>query len=77
MGTIGGKVGCGSALVAGILAFAPLMFISFYGDCAGEPACHEGESLRFLIVAGIAAAVAAAVGLGVRALVNCLAGPEK
>lgn len=74
MGTIGGKMGCGAALVAGFLVSAPLMFLNFYGDCAGEPACNDGEGLRFLMVACITAAVAAAAGFGVRALVNSVAG---
>ena len=74
MGTIGGKVGCGAALVAGLLVFGPLMFVNFYGDCAGVPGCHDGEDLRFLMIIGIVAAVAATAGLGVRALVNRLAG---
>jgi hypothetical protein len=75
MGTIGGKIGCGAALVAGLLAFAPLMFMSFYGDCAGGPGCHDGEDVRFLLILGAAAAVAAGAGFGVRWLVNRLAGP--
>lgn len=77
MGTIGGKAGCAAALVAGLLVFAPLMFLNFYGDCAGEPRCGEGEGLRFLLVVAVVAAVAAATGIAVRTFVNWLAGPEK
>lgn len=79
MGTVGGKVGCGAALVAGLLAFAPLMFWNFYGDCGPDPdpRCGQGEDLRFLIVLAIVAAVAAAVGFGVRFVVNWWAGLEK
>lgn len=72
MGTVGGKVGCGAALVAGLPVFALLMFMNFYGDCAGDPRCHEGEGLRFLIVLGSVSAVAAAAGFGVRFVVNKL-----
>jgi hypothetical protein len=78
MGTVGGKVGCGAALVVGLPLFGLLMFLNFYPTCgpADGPGCGEGDGLRFLIVLGIVAAVAAAVGLGVRFLVNRLAGPE-
>lgn len=79
MGTIGGKVGCGAALVVGMPLLGLLMFLALYPTCgpADGPRCGEGDGLRFLIVLGIVAAVAAAVGLGVRFLVNRLAGPEK
>ena len=77
MGTIGGKVGCGAALVAGLPVYGLLMFMNFYGDCAGDPRCHDGEGLRFYLILAAVAAVAAAVGLGVRFVVNRLAGPEK
>jgi hypothetical protein len=77
MGTVGGKVGCGAALVAGLLAFGPLLFMSFYGDCGGEASCTEGDGVCFLMVAGIVAAVAAAAGFATRFAVNKLAGPEK
>lgn len=77
MGTVGGKVGCGAALVAGLPAFGLLMFTNFYGDCAGDPRCHEGEDLRFLLILAAVAVVAAVAGFGVRFVVNRAIRPEK
>ena len=79
MGTIGGKMGCAAALMAGLPVFGLLMFLNFYPTCGPDagPGCGAGDGLRFLIVAGIAGAVAAAAGLGARFLVNRLSGPEK
>jgi hypothetical protein len=77
MGTIGGKVGGGAALVAGMLGFPPLMFWNFYGDGTADPRRVEGEGIAFLIVPGSVAAVAAAVGSGVRFVVDRMAGPVK
>lgn len=77
MGTVGGKVGCGAALVAGLPVFGLLMFMNFYGDCAGGPGCGAGDGLRFSLILAAVAAVAAVVGFGVRFVVNRLSGPEK
>lgn len=79
MGTLGGKVGCGAALVVGLPVFALLGFLALYPACGPNdgPRCGEGDGLRLLIVVAIGAAVAAAAGLGVRFVVNRLTGPEK
>ncbi len=73
MGTLGGKIGCAAATLAGLPLFAFLWFISFYGSCGEVEACHSGEGARALLIFLATAAIAVAVGLATRMLVNRLA----
>ncbi|HEX8643544.1 MAG TPA: hypothetical protein VF702_06480 [Allosphingosinicella sp.] len=73
MGTIGGKIGCAAAAAIGVPLFVLLGFLRFYGDCLDEPACHDGEGVAWLAIIGVTAAAAAAIGFGVRSIVNRLA----
>jgi len=69
MGTIGGKVGFGSGLVAGLLAIGPMMKLVF-GECFFEQGCGESETAGLAIVALGSVVVAIAVGLLIREVTN-------
>lgn len=69
-GTTGGKCGCALAAFVGLPVMAFLMFTSFYGDCGPGERCHDDEGWRFIGIVFVVAAVAGAVGLVTRHLVN-------
>lgn len=69
-GTTGGKLGCLASALVGLPLLAILGFLSFYGHCAQNDPCRDGQGVRALLVCSVVAIVATVVGLTVRSFVN-------
>ncbi len=66
-GTVGGKWGCALAAFVGVPIFSVLLIADALGDCAPDVPCRKGF---WTYVALPSSAIALAVGLAVRWLVN-------
>ena len=67
-----GLAGCAAGVLFLCLMLLPFLFILAWSEahCEPVPACQRRSEIRFALEAGVAAAVAAAFGLAVRALVR-------
>ncbi len=70
MGTLGGKIGIALGLVAGLLAFGPLIGLVL-GDCFFEQGCKR-ETAGLALVAIGSLVIAVITGVLVRELANRL-----